>query len=97
MEINRIGSPLFSVNNVTKSQAPSAFSSFAEILYNSIKELDNVHADADIKMTRLILGESMDLHDVILAAEKADISLRLMLQVRNRLLEAYQEVMHMQI
>jgi len=45
----------------------------------------------------LIAGESKNLHETMIAMEKADISFRLMMGVRNKIIEAYQEIMRMQV
>jgi flagellar hook-basal body complex protein FliE len=52
---------------------------------------------ADGKMEEFAVGKRSDLHEVVVATEKADISFKLLLQVRNKLLEAYQEIMRMQV
>ena len=52
-------------------------------------------ADNDIK--KLAAGEAHSLHDVMIAMEEAKLSFQLLAQVRNRLLDAYQEVMRMQV
>jgi flagellar hook-basal body complex protein FliE len=52
---------------------------------------------ADQKVQQFALGQSQDLQDVVVASEKADISLRFLLQLRNKLLDAYQEMMRMQM
>ena len=54
-----------------------------------------VNADNDIK--KLAAGETQSLHDVMIAMEEAKLSFQLLAQVRNRLLDAYQEVMRMQV
>jgi flagellar hook-basal body complex protein FliE len=46
---------------------------------------------------RLAAGEKVDIHDVMIGAEKAGIGLQLTTQVRNRIIEAYQEIMRMQV
>ena len=48
-------------------------------------------------MAQLAAGEPVELHDVMIAMEEADLSLRLALQVRNKLVEAYQEIQRMQV
>jgi flagellar hook-basal body complex protein FliE len=54
-----------------------------------------VNSDNDIK--KLVTGESQSLHEVMIHMEEAKLSFQLLAQVRNRLLEAYQEVMRMQV
>jgi len=71
--------------------------SFGEMFSDSIKEANNIQASADTSMASFLSGESNGLHKTMLALEKADISMRLMVQVRNKAVEAYREVMRMQV
>jgi flagellar hook-basal body complex protein FliE len=70
---------------------------FMEIMKGLTKEVDEKLKTADQKVQQFALGQSQDLHEVVVASEKADISLRFLLQLRNKLLEAYQEMMRMQM
>jgi flagellar hook-basal body complex protein FliE len=71
--------------------------SFAETLKTFTRQVDAQIQDANHKTEALAAGVEMDLHDVVIATEKADLSFRLMLQIRNKVLEAYQEIMRLQI
>ncbi|MEK7355209.1 MAG: flagellar hook-basal body complex protein FliE, partial [Bdellovibrionota bacterium] len=53
--------------------------------------------DADKKAQALATGKTTDIPEVMMAAEKADIALRMMVQVRNKIIDAYQDVMKMQV
>lgn len=70
---------------------------FADTLKGAIKEVDSLQKDADVKMQKLATGESKNVADVMIATEKADIALRLMVQVRNKVISAYNEIMKMQV
>ncbi len=70
---------------------------FGAFLQNAIKEVDRLQHDADRAVEALNSGQAKNLHEVMIAMEKADISLRLMVQMRNKVLEAYQEIMRMQV
>jgi flagellar hook-basal body complex protein FliE len=64
------------------------------------KELSNVNSqivNADSQVRKLAAGEVDNLHQVMISMEEAKMSFQLALQVRNRLLEAYQEVLRMQV
>jgi flagellar hook-basal body complex protein FliE len=52
--------------------------------------------EADHKREQFAVGNQYDVHEIMITAEKADLSFRLLLQIRNKLLEAYQEIMRMQ-
>ena len=71
--------------------------SFAATAKQMIHEVDARQKAADTAITGLATGEVTDVHAVTVAAEEAQLSLNLMIEIRNRLLEAYQEVMRMQI
>jgi flagellar hook-basal body complex protein FliE len=78
-------------SNIKKSGG----SDFTEIMKGLTREVDGKLKTADQKMQQFALGQSQNLHEVVVASEKADISLRFLLQLRNKLLEAYQEMMRM--
>ena len=80
-------------SNVKKSGS----SDFMDIMKGLTKDVDEKLKTADQKMQQFALGQSQDLHEVVVTSEKADISLRFLLQLRNKLLEAYQEMMRMQV
>jgi len=52
---------------------------------------------ADQAVLKSNMGENVDLHEMMIAMEKADISLRLMVQLRNKAIDAYHEIMRMQV
>lgn len=70
---------------------------FAAWLRKSMEETNTQLVDADRQIARLALGETDNLHQVMLSLEKARLSFQLMVQVRNKLLESYQDVLRMQI
>lgn len=72
-------------------------SSFSDTLKSAIGEVNRLQLDADKKMEDLATGRAKSIPDVMIATEKADIALKLMVQVRNKIIEAYQEVMKMQV
>ena len=72
-------------------------SSFADMLGQFLQEVNQDQWAAKQANWSLVTGEADNLHDVVMAAEKAEVSFQLTLQMRNRVLEAYQEMMRMQI
>ncbi|MCM8813582.1 MAG: flagellar hook-basal body complex protein FliE [Candidatus Omnitrophica bacterium] len=70
--------------------------SFAKLLSNSLKQIDEMNKGAEQAMENLAAGELQDVHQVMLAMEKANLSFMTMMQVRNKLVQAYNEVMRMQ-
>ncbi|MBX9769565.1 MAG: flagellar hook-basal body complex protein FliE [Bdellovibrionales bacterium] len=71
--------------------------SFSDTLKDAIHSVNDLQKDADTKVQNLATGKSQNLHETMIATEKADIALRLMVQVRNKIIDAYQEVMKMQV
>jgi flagellar hook-basal body complex protein FliE len=72
-------------------------SGFSDILFNAVKEVNNLHQTADKAIQNVQAGNTGGLHETMIALEKADVSFRTMLTVRNKLIEAYQEIMRMQV
>ena len=71
--------------------------SFGDLLKNKIEEINKLQSDADSAIAKVALSDSGSIHEAMIALEKASISFRTMMQVRNKILEAYQEVMRMQV
>jgi flagellar hook-basal body complex protein FliE len=71
--------------------------SFASALKNSIAEVNAMQQKADAAVTALATGDKASLHETMIAVEQADVSFRLMMQVRNKIVEAYQEILRMQV
>ena len=71
--------------------------SFGEALKDVLGRVDDSMRAADELATRYIAGEEIDLHTVIVEMQKADISFRTMLEVRNKLVDAYREIMNLQV
>lgn len=70
---------------------------FGNFLQNAIKALNDTQITANEAMAKLAAGENIDLHNVMLATEKAALTLQFALQLKNKITEAYQEIMRMQI
>lgn len=71
--------------------------SFADTLKDAVSNVNTMQLESDKKIQDLSVGKSKDIADVMITAEKADISLKLMTSVRNKIIEAYQEIMKMQV
>lgn len=70
---------------------------FTTWLAGEVRAADSNIRDADAAVRRLALGEEQNVHTVMLSIERAQLSFEFVVQVRNRLLEAYQDVMRMQV
>jgi flagellar hook-basal body complex protein FliE len=71
-------------------------SSFGDVLSNAVSGVQQLHANAQQQVTQLAEGDRQDIHSVMIAVEKADVAFQLMMQVRNKIVNAYQEVSKMQ-
>jgi len=71
---------------------------FTEVLTNAIDKVNDIQQQAGILSDAFVSGDkSVDLTQVVVAGQKANISFQAMVQVRNKLVSAYQEIMNMQI
>ena len=71
--------------------------SFADTLKDAVGNVNEMQKASDKSMQNLATGKTDDVASVMIAAEKADIALKVMVQVRNKIIDAYQEVMKMQV
>ncbi|MDQ7793164.1 MAG: flagellar hook-basal body complex protein FliE [bacterium] len=76
---------------------PGAVESFGEYLKESLALLNQQQLAVEEAAVGLARGDGADLHEIMLAAEKASLSLELAIQIRNKALEAYQEIMRMPV
>lgn len=85
-------------NNVSRMNTPmEAQQSFAETLKEAINSVNDYQVQSDTLTDKLIQGENVELHDVMIAAQKASITLNATVEVRNKVIEAYQEIMRMTV
>ena len=70
--------------------------SFADSLAGAIQKVDQIQVDADVQAEKVAMGGG-NLHEMSLALEKADVAMRLAMKVRNKVVEAYQEIMRMSV
>ena len=76
-----------------EAQGPS----FADTLKESIAEVNGLQLQADAAIQELAVGNSTDVQGTIMAIGRADVSFKLMMEVRNKIISAYQEVMRTQV
>lgn len=98
MKINRVY-PDFSYadEKIEQKNTTTASSSFGKYLKDAVDAANDAQIKADEETTKLITGESTDIHQVLLAASEARIQMELVMEVRNKLLDSYQEISKMQI
>ncbi len=79
-----------------KAQKPTSGKSFQETLKESMEKVNKLQKEADEAVKKLATGQGGNIQDTMLAIEKADISFRMMMQIRNKIVEAYEEIWRMQ-
>ncbi len=98
-DLGRIGQELLRPDAANGARHPDnvAGSSFGDALESALHSVDDGLKTADKTATNYISGKGGDLHGVMIEMEKADLQFRTMMQIRNKLLEAYKEVMRMPV
>ena len=71
--------------------------SFAETLSQSLDKVNDLQKEADVAIKDFVSGETRNIHETMIAVNKADLAFRLTMQVRNKIVEAYQEVLRTQV
>lgn len=68
---------------------------FEEVIKGAIKKVDQLEKEADQSVLDLLQGKA-SIHETMIALQKADMSMQLLLNIRNKVIESYREIMHMQ-
>jgi flagellar hook-basal body complex protein FliE len=102
MDVKRVdvGAPIGAVGAAAGAPGAAAKAggvSFGEVLKDSLAQVNSLQNEADGAIRSLATGGTATLHDTMLAVQKAELSFKLMMQVRNKIVEAYQEVLRMQV
>jgi len=71
--------------------------SFTEMLNKAVEKTNELQVQGDKASAELMAGRTKNIHESLLVLERADLSLKLMMQVRNKVLDAYKEIMRMQV
>ena len=83
-------------SSLQNSADVSGGESFSSVLSNAVHTVDQLHTSAASQVSNLLKGGGGDLNDVMVAVEKADVAFQLMMQVRNKIVNAYQDIEKMQ-
>ena len=89
--------PLSVPTGLTRDAKKAAPGGFGTILEGMVRDVNKLQTQANQQIAKVQTEGAGSIHEVMIAMEKADISFRTMMQVRNKLLEAYQEVMRLQV
>lgn len=86
--------PLTSFPSGTDSDSSSG--GFGDVLKNAISQVSNLQGSAEQQVNTLLSGGNADMSKVMISVEKADVAFQLMMQVRNKIVSAYQDIEKMQ-
>lgn len=93
--LSQVGSS-YSVNNAPKVQGENAVS-FSDVLKNALVSVSNDEKKVKEMNQLFVKGELENLHDLTIAAQKADISFQTLMEVKNKLIDAYREITRIQV
>ena len=100
----RIDAPLMaltgtkpSLATVSNEKSGQAMDAFGDILSQAMNQVNNLQNQATDTSNSFAAGQVEDIHQVMIATEKADLALQFTIQIRNKILDAYHEIMRMQV
>jgi flagellar hook-basal body complex protein FliE len=105
MEINGLGSsagigkafPANGAGGLNGSKPAMSDGGSGNFFEELVGKVSDMQAQADGKIANMVTGDSRELHEVMMAVEKANISFQFLTHVRNKAVEAYQEILKMQV
>lgn len=83
--------------NQVKPTSYEAQQKFGAYLKDAINNVNNQQIQSDTLTQKLVMGENVELHEVMVAAQKASITLNATMEMRNKVIEAYQEIIRMPV
>lgn len=95
MRVDKIN-PAFDISQSSESGKSNGFS-FGQYLKDALDSVNETQVKADGEANKLITGETTDVHEALLSAEEARIQMELVMQIRNKLVDSYQEISRMQV
>lgn len=101
----KIGQALTLLPNVTQTDKRTLIdrtlketnASFGQTLERAMADVNALQNEAGKAVEKMVIGETVDLHEVMVAVEKAKTSFDLLMEIRNKALDAYREIMRMQV
>ncbi len=97
MKVEKVTFDNFALDESAKAKAPKGSSSFSEILKDSISKVSELQKEATEQTERLTKMDSQDVHNTMISVQKADMSFQMMMQIRNKIIDAYQEIMKINV
>ncbi|BDU50485.1 flagellar hook-basal body complex protein FliE [Haliovirga abyssi] len=97
MKINGIINPNILGDISNKKNKQEAETSFSNVLKGIVEDANNLQKDANLKTQNFVSGKIDNIQEVMVAGQKAEIAMSFVIEVRNKLLDAYQEFSRMQV
>lgn len=91
------GSSPLPLKQVVENPIEQVQTGFGEIIKETISKTVAAESQSDKAIEGLVSGQAKNLHEVMISVEKADISLKMLVQFRNKAMQAYEEIMRLQI
>lgn len=95
--IQPLGSSITPIGSGAREAAKPEGQSFADMIRSQLDEVARLNDEAGTLQQQLLTGQTTDISQVVQAVQKADMALTFTLQLRNKILDAYQEINRMQI
>jgi len=89
--------PNFELKKPELENGKQVYQSFGETLKGFVEDVNNLQEQSGKTVERFLTGEIENVHDVMIAVEKAGVSFEMMMEIRNKMIEAYHELMRMQV
>ncbi len=83
--------------NAVNKMLRETSTSFSETMNQAVRDVNALQGEAGKAVERMVSGEATDLHEVMVAVEKAKTSFDLLMEIRNKTIDAYREIMRMQV
>lgn len=97
MKINPALQALMSQSQPAKENSNQVKTDFGDVLKEQLNKVNDLQLRADQATQEFVVGESEDIHSVLLATEEARLALEMAVQIRNKLIESYQEINRIQL
>ena len=89
--------PINLIQPESAAPAPETSGAFRDVLSNAIRQVEGSRSEASQSVAQFLSGEGEDLHSTILATQRAELEFQMFMQMRNKVVSAYQEIMKMQM
>ncbi|MBI2841062.1 MAG: flagellar hook-basal body complex protein FliE [Acidobacteria bacterium] len=97
IRLQGLESPLSVPELKIEKQEDDQAGNFGAMLKEAISEVNRLQIGSETEVQKFISGESKDIHTAMIALQRADSSFQMLMQVRNKIVSAYQEIMRMQV